>query len=310
MTDANLTLVLLAAGMGSRYGGLKQIEPVGPGGETLMDYSIYDALRAGFKRLVFIIRHDIEDAFKTNIGRRFEGRLPVDYAFQELNRLPAGFRVPPARKKPWGTAHALLMTAEVVRGPFGVINADDFYGATSFRELARHLSSGTPDYAFVGFVLRKTLSEFGSVARAVGEMGADDYLESIVELTRIEREDSAAKYTDAAGQAHPLTGDELVSMNMWGFHPSFFAGLEEEFTAFLREHGTEEKAEFYIPTAINALLAAGRARVKVLRTPDSWFGITYRQDREAVVAGIRRLIDQGDYPERLWPGANTGLIRA
>ncbi|HEV2207502.1 MAG TPA: sugar phosphate nucleotidyltransferase [Verrucomicrobiae bacterium] len=295
-----LTLLVLAAGMGSRYGGLKQLEPVGPGGETLMDYSIYDALRAGFNRLVFIIRRDIETAFKESIGRRYEGRVAVDYVFQELGRVPAGFVLPAQRKKPWGTGHAVLMAADAVHEPFGVVNADDFYGAHSFQVLAQHLGSGTPDYALVGFVLRNTLSAFGSVARGVGQLTPDGYLRSIVELTKIERAGAAAQYTDDAGQAHALTGEEMVSMNMWGFLPSFFSGLEEEFAAFLRKRGQDEKAEFYIPTPVNNMVAGGRARVKVLRTPDSWFGITYRDDKEAVVKGIRELVSKGEYPERLW----------
>ncbi|MGH7969805.1 MAG: nucleotidyltransferase family protein [Limisphaerales bacterium] len=294
------TLVVLAAGMGSRYGGLKQIDPVGPGGETLMDYSIYDALRAGFEKLVFVIRRDIERPFKETIGRRFEDRLAVDYVFQEIDRLPSGYAVPAGRKKPWGTAHAILVARQAVNEPFGVINADDFYGANSFRALAGHLDSNSGDYAMVGFRLRNTLSEFGSVARGVCKVGRGDFLESIVELTRIERDGSGARYTDSAGAVHGLTGDEMVSLNIWGFTPAIFEQLESEFVDFLNEHRQEEKAEFFISSVVGTLVSEGKSRVKVLSTPDSWFGITYKEDRAVVVEGIKRLVLRGDYPGRLW----------
>ena len=295
-----LTLLVLAAGMGSRYGGLKQLDPVGPSGETLMDYSVYDARRAGFDKLVFIIRRDIERPFRETVGRRFEDRMEVEYAFQELNQVPAGFTVPASRKKPWGTGHALLAGAGSVREPFAAINADDLYGANSFHVLADHLRSGSPDYAMVGFVLRNTLSEHGSVARGVCRLNPQNFLESVVELTRIERNGDAAKYTDAAQTVHPLTGNETVSLNIWGFTPSVFSHLETQFRSFLANHGREEKAEFYIPSVVNTLIAAGEARVKVLGTPDSWFGITYREDRDRVVAGIRQLVERGAYPQKLW----------
>jgi UTP-glucose-1-phosphate uridylyltransferase len=294
------TLVILAAGMGSRYGGLKQIDPVGQGGETIMDYSVYDAMRAGFDKLVFVIRRDIERPFKESVGSRFEQRLAVDYVYQELDRLPAGLTPPPSRQKPWGTGQAILITREAVHEPFAVINADDFYGAASFRLLAAQLASASPDFAMVGFVLRNTLSEFGSVARGVCRVTPDGLLESVTELTKIEKAGTAAKYTDAAGVVHTLTGDEVVSMNMWGFTPALFDPLEQQFAEFLRERCQDDKAEFYIPTVVNTLLARGQARLRVLPTPDSWIGITYREDRPTVVAGIRRLIDRGDYPEKLW----------
>ena len=293
-------LLVLAAGIGSRYGGLKQIDPVGPHGETIIDYSIYDALRAGFGKLVFVIRRDIEAAFKETIGARFERRIPVAYVFQELEHLPPGFSPPPGRKKPWGTGHAILMGAEAIAGPFGVINADDFYGMTSFELLARQLELGTPDYAMVGFVLRNTLSEHGSVARGLCRAGTDGYLETVTELTKIEPAGAGARYTDAAGQVHPLTGDEIVSMNMWGFMPSLFDHLRREFAAFLRSHPDDEKTEFFIPSAVNDLIHRRQERLKVLRTSDSWFGVTYREDRPRVVENIRRLIARGDYPEKLW----------
>jgi hypothetical protein len=294
------TLLVMAAGMGSRYGGLKQIDPVGPNGETIIDYSIYDALRAGFGKLVFIIRHDIEAQFREIIGARFEKRIAVEYVFQELHKLPPGFAVPPGRTKPWGTTHAILMAADMVREPFAAINADDFYGAEGYRLLAQHFASGSPDYAMVGFILRNTLSEFGTVARGVCRVDGDGLLQTVAELTKIERDGDGAKNTDAAGQITRLTGDEAVSMNMWGFTPALFSQLQTGFAAFLKKSGTELKSENYIPSAVNELVVAGQARVKVLRTGDSWFGVTYREDRPHVVENIRRLIARGDYPEKLW----------
>lgn len=300
MPNQRPTLLVLAAGIGSRYGGLKQIDPVGTAGETIMDYSIFDALRAGFGKVVFVIRREIEAAFKNFIAGRFENRIDVQYAFQELDDLPAGFRVPSARKKPWGTGHAILVAGDAVREPFAVINADDFYGAASFRLIHDHLRSGADDHAMVGFVLRNTLSEFGSVARGVCQIDDAGFLRGVTELTKIERDDPGAKFTDESGRVHRLSGDEIVSLNMWGFTPSLFARLREQFIDFLRKHGMEEKSEFYIPTVVNALVNSGRSRLRVLRTPDRWFGVTYKEDRPRVVDGIRQLLTRGDYPERLW----------
>jgi dTDP-glucose pyrophosphorylase len=294
------TLLVLAAGIGSRYGGLKQIDPIGPGGESIIDYSVFDALRAGFGKLVFVIRREIERPFKEFIGSRFEGRMEVDYVFQELSKLPPGFSAPANRQKPWGTGHALLTGAEVIREPFAVINADDFYGMNSFQMLGQHLASQTPEYAMVGFVLRNTLSEFGSVARGVCQTRPDGYLEGVEEVTRIERDGDAAKYTDADGQVRALSGDEVVSLNLWGFTPSIFEYLRRELVSFLKEHGASEKAEFFIPSVVNTLVANGEAQLRVLRTPDSWFGVTYREDRPRVIQSVRELIRRGDYPERLW----------
>lgn len=292
------TLLVLAAGMGSRYGGLKQIDPVGPNGETIIDYSIYDAMRAGFGKVVFVIRRDIEDQFRKIIGARFEKKVAVEYVFQELDKLPAGCARPPNRTKPWGTGQAILMAADAVREPFAAVNADDFYGATSFRVLAEHLGSGSGEFAMVGFILRNTLSEFGSVARGVCKTNAGGFLESVTEMTKIEREGTGAKTVGPDGKALALTGDETVSMNMWGFTPALFGDLQKQFIGFLAKHGTEEKSEFYIPAAVNDLVRAGSARVIVLRTPDPWFGVTYREDRPVVVDGIRKLIARGDYPEK------------
>ena len=294
------TLLVMAAGMGSRYGGLKQIDPVGPSGETIIDYSIFDALRAGFGKLVFVIRKDIEGAFKETVGARFEKHAPVEYVFQELDNLPAGFSVPEGRTKPWGTTHAVLMAADVIREPFAVINADDFYGAESYRVLAQHLLTGSIDCAMVGFILRNTLSDFGSVARGVCRVDSNGYLETVEELTNIERDGEHAKNTDSSGKVTRLTGDEAVSMNMWGFTPAVFDHLREVFHRFLERSGKELKTESYVPSAVNELVAAGKARVKVLRSSDSWFGVTYREDRPRVVASIGQLIAAGRYSPQLW----------
>jgi NDP-sugar pyrophosphorylase family protein len=294
------TLLVMAAGMGSRYGGLKQIDPVGPSGETLMDYSIYDAIQAGFGKLVFIIRKDIEDQFKEFIGTRYAKRIPVEYVYQELDKIPAGFSIPEGRTKPWGTTQAILMSTGVIHEPFAVINADDFYGAEGYRALAKHLTSGTPDYAMVGFTLRNTLSDFGSVARGVCRVNRDNYLEYIEELTKVEHDGEGAKNTDPAGIVTKLTGNEAVSMNMWGFTPAVFGLLEENFKQFLEQSGSELKSESYIPNTVGALVSSGKARVKVLPTNDSWFGVTYREDHATVVESISRLVKAGTYPQRLW----------
>jgi UTP-glucose-1-phosphate uridylyltransferase len=294
------TLLVLAAGMGSRYGGLKQIDPVGPNGETIIDYSVFDALRAGFGKLVFVIRRDIEQAFKEHVGARFEKRVAVEYVFQELDKLPSGFSVPAGRTKPWGTTHAILMADGVIKENFAAINADDFYGQQAYKILAEHLTSGSVDYAMVGFILRNTLSEFGSVARGVSRVDANNFLTNIVEMMKIEPDGNGAKNTEADGKITRLTGDEAVSMNFWGFTPAVFEQLRVQFTAFLKKSGQEEKSECYIPATVGELVTGGRAKVKVLRTNDSWFGVTYREDRPRVVESIRKLIARGDYPEKLW----------
>jgi NDP-sugar pyrophosphorylase family protein len=295
------TLLVLAAGMGSRYGGLKQIDPVGPAGETIIDYSIFDALRAGFGKLVFVIRKDIEQQFREIVGARFEKRVAVDYVFQALEDIPPRFTVPAGRAKPWGTTQAILLAADAIHEPFAAINADDFYGADAYRSLAGYLTSGSPDYSMVGFVLRNTLSDFGSVARGVCRVSDDGYLEHIAELTKVERDGNGARNTDAAGTVTKLTGDEPVSMNMWGFTPQVFDQLRERFEKFLEGNATELKSECYIPNTVGELVRAGQARVKVLHSRDSWFGVTYREDRPRVVESIRGLIAKGIYPEKLWP---------
>jgi UTP-glucose-1-phosphate uridylyltransferase len=294
------TLLIMAAGMGSRYGGLKQIDPVGPGGATILEYSIYDALRAGFGKIVFVIRKNIEQEFKDAVGSRFEAHVPVEYVFQELDKLPSGFAVPAGRTKPWGTTHAVLMAAEVIHEPFAVINADDFYGAESYRVLSRHLQSDAHDYGMAGFILRETLSAFGSVARGVCRVSSDGLLNGIEELTSIKVLGNGAQNTDAAGQMISLTGDETVSMNMWGFTPRIFPQLRALFCSFLESSGADLKAECYLPKAMNQLVADGEVRVRVLRSRGTWFGVTYREDLPQVAEEIGRLITAGIYPEKLW----------
>ncbi len=297
------TLLVLAAGMGSRYGGLKQIDPIGPNGETILEYSVFDALRAGFGRVVFVIRRDIEPAFREAVGQKFEGRVAVDYAFQDLRDVPAGFETPAARAKPWGTAHAIYCARSVVKEPFASINADDFYGAGSYQLIGDHLRAardeGGGDYAMVGFPLGLTLSEFGPVARGICARDTQGCLVDVVECTRIERDGDGIKHTDDRGKVHPLPGDAVASMNFWGFTPSVFGHLEQGLTRFLREKGDDPKSEFYIPTAVQHLVAEGRARVRVLTGRDCWFGITYQADRPQVVASLRALVERGAYPSPL-----------
>jgi NDP-sugar pyrophosphorylase family protein len=297
----SLSLVVLAAGMGSRYGGLKQIDPVGPSGETVLDYAVFDALRAGFDRAVFVIRRDFEAIFREKIGARYSGKIAVDYVFQSLDALPDGFSVPPGREKPWGTGHAVWCAREAITGGFAVINADDFYGMDSFRQLASFLRpkvsaanrpAQTAEFAMVGFKLANTLSEHGHVARGVTEAGADGALRSIVEQTGI-------AWTNV-GPGKTYSGNEIVSMNCWGFTPALFAGLDGQFVEFLQQRGQELKAEFYLPAAVSTMIARGQASVRVLPTESTWFGVTYRDDKPRVETAILALVHAGLYPARLW----------
>jgi len=297
------TLLVLAAGMGSRYGGLKQIDPMGPSGETILDYSVYDAIRAGFGKVVFIIRPDFEADFRERIAAKFSGRIAVGFAFQTLDRLPDGFTVPAGREKPWGTTHAILCARDSVDTPFAVINADDFYGSDSYATLGRRLATLTnADRAFcmVGFTLRNTLSAHGTVARGVCRTDASGRLTDIKELTKIARTPSGAENRADDGSVTALTGDEPVSMNMWGFTPAIFPMLEKDFRAFLSSHGQEMKSESYIPMAVGALVSSGQATCDVLRTTSAWFGVTYREDKPAVQASILDQVRQGAYPSALW----------
>jgi UTP-glucose-1-phosphate uridylyltransferase len=298
-----LTLVVLAAGIGSRYGGLKQVDGVGPSGETLMDYAVFDAVRAGFSRLVFITRPGVDEAVRL----RFTG-LPgvasVTTINQELGDIPQGFTVPPDRQKPWGTAHAVLVTEKVIDSPFAVINADDFYGATAYRLLREHFQRapgiGIPECAMVAYTLRDTLSPFGNVARGVCRVTVQGLVDRVTEVKQIIERDGAITGIDEEGDRWTLTGDEPVSMNFWGFTPAVFPLLKEQFLGFLRQRGTDAKAECYISNAMDALIGRGLARLRGYRTRDRWFGMTSRGDRAAVVRHIRGLVDAGVYPERLW----------
>jgi len=283
-------LVILAAGMGSRFGGLKQVQPVGPAGELIIEYSAYDALRAGFGRLVLVIRKDIEADFRASIGKRLESRMDVSYVFQETG---AG------RTKPWGTGHAVLAAQKEVNRPFAVINADDFYGAAGYRALAAHFAAST-EHAMVGYPLKQTLSEFGAVSRGLCATDAAGRLKSITEVTKIEKTPGGARYLDSGGAVQALTGDEIVSLNFWGFTPGLFAQLEKLFANFQAKHAGDQKAEFYLPTALSTLNERGEARVALLRSSDDWFGITYREDLPAAQAAIGALIRAGKYPAPLW----------
>lgn len=297
-------LLVLAAGMGSRYGGLKQLDPVGPSGEAIIDYSVYDAVRAGFGKIVFVIRKDIEAAFKSSIGDKYSGMIQIEYAFQELANLPCGFSLPEGRVKPWGTGHAILAAKNLITEPFAVINADDFYGADSYRVLAQYLTSAQDgdqaDFCMVGFRLDKTLSEHGSVSRGVCSTDADGFLQQAEELTCIRRETDGIVNEFADGSRRALNGDEPTSMNMWGFTPSLFTHLEKLFVRFLEAHGNELKSEFYIPFAVNTLIEDGTAKVKVLKTVSSWFGVTYREDKDSVAQSVSKLIASGEYPQTLF----------
>ena len=297
------TLVVLAAGMGSRYGGLKQIDPMGPSGETILDYSVYDAVRAGFGRVVFIIRPDFEDAFRDGVAAKFSHLVDVDFAFQTLDRLPTGFSVPEGREKPWGTTHAILCARDAIRGNFAVINADDFYGRDSYAVLGKYLAGlddTSTDWSMVGFTLRNTLSDHGTVARGVCATDANGFLMTIDEMTSIERHGAGARNTRGDGTVVALSGDEPVSMNMWGFTPRLFDHLERIFREFLTAHGDEAKSECFIPLAVGQLVGEGAATCRVLRTDSSWFGVTYREDKEIVQGSIAALVAHGEYPARLW----------
>jgi NDP-sugar pyrophosphorylase family protein len=295
------TLVILAAGMGSRYGGLKQLDEVGPNGEAIIDYSLFDAIRAGFGKVVFIIRRDFEDAFKARFDEKLKGRIDVEYVFQELSDLPEGFSVPEGREKPWGTGHAIRSARNVVKEPFAAINADDFYGVEAYQTVVDFLTGevAAKQYAMVGYRMDKTLSENGSVSRGLCVTNSEQNLVDIDELTKITSEpDGIFYYRD--DKRIQLKGDETVSMNFWGFHQSLFNYLEEGFVSFLTEKGTEMKSEFFIPMYVDELIKAQKAQVKVLTSNASWFGVTYQEDKPVVKERINQLIAEGNYPSKLW----------
>lgn len=297
------TLFVLAAGMGSRYGGLKQLDGLGPHGETIMDYSIYDAIRSGFGKVVFVIRKDFEADFRTKILSKYENHIPVEVVFQTLDKLPEGFVCPEGRTKPWGTNHAVLMGKDVINEPFAVINADDFYGRNSFEVIAKELSqpkTGKGDYCMVGFRVGNTMSESGSVARGVCE-NTDGYLTTVVERTAIEYNDKhEITFTDENGKLQILDPNTPVSMNLWGFTPDYFEFSEKYFIDFLKENINTPKAEFFIPLVVNELINKGDAKVKVLDTDSKWFGVTYAADRQGVVDKFAELHANGEYPEKMF----------
>lgn len=301
-------LVVMAAGMGSRYGGLKQIDPVGNHGQLIIDYSIFDARRAGFETVVFIIKHEIEDAFKEAIGNRLSKVMNVRYAYQQLDNLPEGYSVPEGRVKPWGTSHAILSAKDVIDGPFAVINSDDYYGPEAFQKIYDYLLAH-PDtdekfeYTMVGYLLKNTVTENGHVARGICVTNEDGYLDSVTERTHIEKTADGARFTEDDGATWTdVSGDTIVSMNMWGFTKSFLAETQARFAAFLDDalKTNPLKGEYFLPSVVSQLIAEDKARVKVLSSHDKWYGVTYKEDKPVVVNAIREKTEQGLYPDNLW----------
>lgn len=298
------TLLILAAGMGSRYGGMKQVDPFGPSGETITDYSIYDAYRAGFRRFVFVISPKMEEDFKANYVKKFPDHIKVDYVIQSIDNIPDGLTLPADRVKPWGTAHAVLMAADAIEGPFAVINADDYYGRESYQIMNDFLADGSAAesgrYCMVGFQLQKTVSEHGSVARGICQVDEDGYLTEMVERTKIYIKDGNIVYENEDGSVSPLGNLDTVSMNLFGFTADFFKYAGDIFVNFIKENISSPKAEFFIPLAVDELINSGKAKMTVLQTPSSWFGVTYQDDKPKVLKAIRDLVDAGVYPESLW----------
>jgi len=309
MQQVKPTLVVMAAGMGSRFGGLKQVTPVGPNGEKLIEYAAYDAKQAGFGKVVFIIKKAIEDEFKAVIGSRFEAVIPVDYVYQELDKLPEGFTVPEGREKPWGTGHAIMCCDGVVDTPFAVINADDYYGSECFKLLAdffaKSEASDNMHLSMVGYPLENTLTENGSVSRGVCVTDENSLLTSITERTRIEWHEGEPAFTEDGETWEPLTRDTTVSMNCWGFPAKALKEFKRLFTAFLTElnndpNANKAKAEFYLPFAVDTMMQEGLVDVTVMKTSDKWYGMTYKEDQDAVKAAIAKMTDEGKYPAPLW----------
>ncbi len=295
------SLLVLAAGMGSRYGGLKQMDQFGPSGETLLEYSIYDAIRAGFRKVTFVLRPEILDAFKDNYAGKFASHMEIRYALQRLDSaIPPEFIFPADREKPWGTAHAVLVARDAIAEPFAVINADDFYGAQTYQALFDYLSGNAPHYCLTGFKVVNTLSEHGGVSRATCEVDRQGYMMTITERQNVRLAGSQVSYSGQDGGTVMIHKDTVVSMNQMGFTPSVFKYFAEYFELFLTEQGIQLKAEFALPTALNEIIATGKEKVKILETDASWFGVTYRQDKPIVQARIRELITAGAYPEKLW----------
>ena len=285
----------MAAGMGSRYGGLKQLDAIGPSGETIIDYSVYDAIKAGFTKVVFIIRKDFEQEFKSKITDKYEGQIQVEFAFQDLNDLPDEFTCPEGREKPWGTGHAILSARDIINEPFVAINGDDFYGRESFKVVADYYRKGANSFSMVAFKLDKTLSSFGGVTRGLCTVN-DEKLNTVIETADLEKTD----YGVSSNRDIELDGSEPVSMNVWGFTPILFKYLEEKFVEFLSENGTEMKSEYLIPSVVNELIQSGQETVHVLRSGATWFGVTYKEDKPYVEGEIEKLVNKGEYPGKLF----------
>jgi dTDP-glucose pyrophosphorylase len=300
----DISLLVLAAGMGSRYGGTKQLDGLGPSGETIMDYSVYDAIRAGFTKVVFVIRESFADAFRKDFADKLSGRLKVELVCQEIDNVPPGVDYHPERIKPWGTAHAMLMAKDVIREPFAVINADDFYGRESYALVAEFLRGqagrGSADYCMAGYRLANTLSAHGSVSRGICRVDAKGYLASVTEHTAISRNPDGRIHSMGEGTPQALRDEDVVSMNFWGFMPGIFDHTERMFSEFIRERGQELKSELYIPGVVDRLIREGKARVKVLPSAARWFGVTYQEDRPEAVKEILSLTESGTYPRKLW----------
>jgi UTP-glucose-1-phosphate uridylyltransferase len=297
------TLLILAAGMGTRYGGLKQIDPIGPNGEIIIDYSIYDAISTGFGKLVFVIRHYFEDAFKQKIGQKFNKLVETAYAYQEVDTCVDDYEPPKDRDKPWGTGHAILVACDLIHEPFAVINADDYYGPGAFATIAEFLTKkdlSSNEYAMVGYTLKDTLSEYGSVSRGVCQCDEQMFLRNIKERKKVEITPAGVRYFEQDGKEHSLTGNEVVSRNLWGFQPSIFHHLKVRFNRFLQELSDEKNLELFIPTVVDELIQEGKIMVKVLPANDKCFGVTYRSDAPIATECVRQLIEQGLYPENLW----------
>ncbi len=298
------TLLILAAGLGSRYGSLKQIDSIGPSGERIIDYSVYDAVKAGFGKIVYVIRESFEEEFKEVILDSLPSEIETDYVCQELHYIPEDIKYPDERKKPWGTGHALMVAEPKINEPFAVINADDFYGLESFQLAAKYLldddENKQDEYALIGYRLKNTLSEFGTVSRGICEVDTNNYMTSIVEIKEIKIENHGFVYKDKKGEWESLTGDENVSMNMFAFKPTVFKRFEKYFREFIIKNYDDLKAEFYIPTAVDKMIRNNEAKVKVLESNATWFGLTYAEDKPIVRNKMKELIDKGVYPEKLW----------
>jgi UTP-glucose-1-phosphate uridylyltransferase len=298
------TLLILAAGIGSRYGGMKQIDQVGPSGEAIIDYSVYDAIRAGFGKIVFVIRKEIEKDVREFFEHKLAGKIQMEFVYQELNMIPEGYTCPPARIKPWGTAHAIWVAAEAINEPFVAINADDFYGRGSYLKMVEYLMSkshaGSSNYCMIGYQIHNTLSDYGSVSRGICESDDQSFLKAVVERPEIFRINGGIAYRDEHGRDVPLSADALVSMNIWGFTPAIFDHIGKQFTEFIRENISNIKAELYIPKIVNEIIKSGKGNIKILPATDKWFGVTYKEDKQAAVQNIRKLIGNGIYPKNLW----------